>query len=45
MYTAGTDMNVAIGLSRLEFNSYFAAQFGNDPIGKFVENHIRDKNI
>jgi len=45
MYTAGAEMNVAIGLARLGFNAYFATQFGNDPIGKFVENHMKEENI
>lgn len=44
-YTAGAEMNVAIGLARLGFNSYYVSRFGNDPVGKFIKNSIEKENI
>jgi 2-dehydro-3-deoxygluconokinase len=44
-YTAGAEMNVAIGLARLGFDTYYATQLGNDPIGRYIKNSIEKENI
>lgn len=44
-YTAGAEMNVAIGISRLGFNSYYVTKFGNDPLGKYVKNVLEKENV
>lgn len=44
-YTAGAEMNVAIGTSRLGFDTYYVTQLGNDPIGKFVKKSMEKENI
>jgi 2-dehydro-3-deoxygluconokinase len=44
-YTAGAEMNVAIGLARLGFDTYYTTQFGNDPIGRFVKSSMEKENI
>ena len=36
-YSAGAEMNVAIGLSRLGFESYYMTALGQDPFGKYIE--------
>lgn len=35
-YTAGAEMNVAIGLTRLGFATSYVTQFGDDPLGRYV---------
>ena len=44
-YTAGAEMNVAIGVSRVGFNSYYVTQFGNDPLGKYIKTVLERENI
>lgn len=44
-YTAGAEMNVAIGLSRLGFDVHYATQFGEDPVGRYVKNSMDKLNI
>ena len=44
-YTAGAEMNVAIGLARLEQGAYYATQLGNDPMGRYVKTSIANENI
>lgn len=44
-YTAGAEMNVAIGISRLGFNSYYVTQFGNDPLGRYIKNVLENENV
>ncbi len=42
---AGAELNVAIGLARLGYNSYYATNLGQDPIGKYIELYLRNENI
>lgn len=44
-YTAGAEMNVAVGLARLGFESYYSAQLGTDPLGKYVKNTIAKMGV
>ncbi len=44
-YTAGADMNVAVGLSRLGFNSYYATVLGEDTIGKYINGFLNKEKI
>ncbi len=44
-YTAGADMNVAVGLSRLGYNSYFSTVLGEDSLGTFIKNFLLRENI
>jgi 2-dehydro-3-deoxygluconokinase len=44
-YASGAEMNVAIGLARLGFESYYATKFGNDPLGKYIKKTLEDENI
>lgn len=36
-YTAGAEMNVAIGISRLGLNSHYITKFGKDPLGRYIK--------
>ncbi len=44
-YTAGADMNVAVGLSRLGYNSYYSTVLGVDPIASYIKNFLEKENI
>lgn len=44
-YTAGAELNVATGLARLGFDTYYVTQFGNDPIGRFIKSSMEKENI
>ena len=44
-YTAGAEMNVAIGTSRLGLETCYVTQFGNDPIGRYIKKTIEGENI
>ncbi len=44
-YSAGAEMNVAIGLSRLNFNVYYGTQLGNDPFGLYIKNCLEKEKI
>lgn len=41
----GAELNVAIGVSRLEHSTQYISQIGNDPQGQFIKNQITSKNI
>ncbi len=44
-YSAGAEMNVAIGLSRLGFNSYYSTLLGKDYIGAYIEKFLKKENV
>ena len=44
-YSAGAEMNVAIGVSRLGFGSYYVTRFGNDPLGKYIKSVLERENV
>lgn len=44
-YTAGAEMNVAIGTARLGFDTCYVTQFGDDPIGRYVKNTLENEKI
>lgn len=44
-YTAGAEMNVAIGTSRLGFETCYVTQFGNDPIARYIKSELEKENI
>ncbi len=44
-YTAGADMNVGVGLSRLGYNSYYSTVLGVDPIATYIKNFLVKENI
>ncbi len=44
-YTAGAEMNVAIGTSRLGLETCYVTQFGEDPIGRYIKSRIENENI
>ena len=43
--TCGAELNVAIGLSRLEHKVGYMTKLGNDPFGKRIEANIRENGI
>ena len=44
-YTAGAEMNVAIGTARLGLETCYVTQFGCDPIGRYIKSTIENENI
>lgn len=42
---AGAELNVSVGLARLEHEVYYATQVGNDPLGKSIKKFIENENI
>ncbi len=44
-YSAGAEMNVAIGLSRLGFNVYYGTTVGTDPFGLYIKKCLQKENI
>ncbi|AVH75381.1 sugar kinase [Weissella koreensis] len=44
-YLAGAEVNVTIGLSRLEHSIEFITQLGDDPIGEFIQYELKKSNI
>ncbi len=44
-YTAGADMNVAVGLSRLGFNSYYSTVLGVDPLATYIKDFLVKENV
>lgn len=44
-YLAGAELNVAVGAARLGFDSYYASAVGNDPMGDFITNEIKQNNV
>lgn len=43
--TAGAEVNVAVGLTRLGFDTQYATNLGNDPFGKSIYNFLKKENI
>ena len=43
--TCGAELNVAIGLSRLEHKVGYMTKLGNDPFGKRIADNMRENNI
>ena len=44
-YLAGAEVNVAVGLTRLNHKVDYVSAVGNDPFGKFIKQSIEDRNI
>lgn len=44
-FSAGAEMNVAIGLSRLGYNSRYSTILGDDPIGNYISNFLKKENV
>ena len=44
-YSAGAEMNVAIGLSRLGINSYYVTKLGEDAFGSYLTSILEEENI
>jgi len=44
-YSAGAEMNVAIGVSRLGLNSFYASAIGNDPMGRYIEKVLQREKV
>jgi len=42
---AGAELNVSVGLARLEHDVFYATQVGNDPVGKSIKKFIVNENI
>ncbi|MBU9711637.1 sugar kinase [Evansella tamaricis] len=42
---AGAELNVSVGLARLDHDVYYATKVGNDPIGKSIRNFIEKEKI
>ena len=42
---AGAEMNVAIGLSRLEHDVMYLTKLGNDPFGKYMQKFMANEKI
>lgn len=42
---SGTEVNVAIGLSRLGFNVEYMTRLGDDPFGHYIFNKLENSNI
>lgn len=42
---AGAELNVSVGLARLEHDVYYATQVGDDPLGKSIKKYIEKENI
>lgn len=43
--TAGAEVNVAVGLTRLGFNTQYVTNLGNDPFGKSIYKFLKKENI
>lgn len=44
-FVAGAELNVAIGVQRLEHQSQYISAVGNDPLGEFIINAIQENGI
>ena len=44
-FMAGAEVNVAIGMSRLGYDTYFASRVGFDSFGQFIINTLQTENI
>lgn len=44
-YTAGAEMNVAVGLARLGYNSLYSTILGDDPLGSYIKKFLENENI
>ncbi|MCL1925363.1 MAG: sugar kinase [Defluviitaleaceae bacterium] len=44
-YSAGAEMNVAIGLSRLGLNSFYATKLGEDTFGVYIKSILEKEGI
>ena len=44
-YLAGSELNVAVGLARLNHSVQYITQVGNDPFGKFIKKEMSNNNI
>ena len=44
-YCAGAEMNVAIGLSRLSLNSYYATTLGEDAFGRYIAGILKKEGV
>lgn len=44
-YLAGSELNVAVGLSRLNHSVQFITKVGTDPFGKFIKKELKKNNI
>lgn len=42
---AGAEINVSIGLSRLDFDVEYITKLGDDPFGHYITNHLRNEKI
>lgn len=44
-FVAGAELNVAIGVQRLQHQSQYISAVGNDPLGEFIINAIQENGI
>ncbi len=44
-YVAGAELNVAVGLSRLGYNSKYSTILGGDPFANYITNFMKKENI
>lgn len=44
-YLAGSELNVAVGLTRLNHSVQYITQVGTDPFGKFIKKEMDNNNI
>lgn len=42
---AGAELNVSVGLARLEHDVYYATQVGDDPLGRSIKKYIEQEKI
>lgn len=44
-YLAGAEVNVAVGVSRLNHSVQYVTRVGSDPIGQFIQTELKDNRI
>lgn len=44
-YTAGSELNVSVGLSRLNYDVVYVTRLGKDPFGEFMYDFIKSEKI
>lgn len=44
-FLAGAELNVAVGISRLNHTSHYVSAVGNDPFGKYIRRAMTEDNI
>lgn len=44
-FLAGAELNVAVGISRLNHTSHYVSAVGNDPFGAYISRAMQDDNI